>query len=124
VVLPRIEGRQLSLHEVRCGAELVLGAQGILEPRADLLPVAADRVDVFLIPGLYFDRVGNRLGRGWGCYDRLLAAARADAERIGLCFADRVIDEVPAAPWDQPMDRVITEREEIRTPGGPHRGKG
>jgi 5-formyltetrahydrofolate cyclo-ligase len=113
VVLPRIESRRLILHRVSCTADLVPGSQGVLEPRGALPAVEPERVDLFLVPGLYFDRSGNRLGRGWGCYDRLLAAARPDAERVGLCFGDQLLDQVPVAPWDQPMDRVITDREGI-----------
>jgi 5-formyltetrahydrofolate cyclo-ligase len=114
VVLPRIEGAQLRLRAVVSSDELEAGAWGVREPQAHCPAVDEQGVDLFLVPGLYFDRAGQRLGRGRGCYDRLLERARRDAVCVGLCFADRVIDQVPVAPWDQPLDYVITELETIR----------
>jgi 5-formyltetrahydrofolate cyclo-ligase len=66
-------------------------------------------VDVFVVPGVLFDREGRRLGRGGGHYDRLLARRRADATLVGICYADRVIDELPQDPWDVAMHAVVTE---------------
>jgi 5-formyltetrahydrofolate cyclo-ligase len=115
VALPRIDGALLELHVVASGEDLVDGPFGLREPRADRGRVAPDRVDLFLVPGVYFDRRGRRLGRGRGDYDRLLARARGDALRVGLCFSERLIEDVPSAPWDEPMDMVVTELEAIRS---------
>jgi 5-formyltetrahydrofolate cyclo-ligase len=114
VVLPRLEAGGLRLCAFRKGEPLRTGRLGLREPGPDSAAVAADRVDLFVVPGLYFDRAGGRLGRGRGYYDRLLASARRDAVRLGLCFSERLIPEVPVGPLDQPMDYVITERETIR----------
>ena len=54
------------------------------------------------------------MGRGGGHYDRLLGQARADACRVGLCSAQRVVAEVPTAEWDAPMHIIVTEDELIR----------
>jgi len=71
--------------------------------------VRAEEVDVFVVPGVLFDRAGRRLGRGGGHYDRLLARRRSDATLVGICYADRVIDELPEEPWDVPMHAVVTD---------------
>ena len=73
-----------------------------------------EEVDLFVVPGLLFDRAGRRLGRGGGHLDRLLGRARKDAARVGLCYAQRVVQELPAAPWDVAMHVVVTDREVIR----------
>src|SRR5262249_43159617 len=83
VALPRIEGDGLRLYPIRGEEQLQPGRYGVREPRAGAALLAAGDVDVFLVPALYFDRAGQRLGRGGGCYDRLLAAARAGAVRVG-----------------------------------------
>jgi 5-formyltetrahydrofolate cyclo-ligase len=84
---PRVHGALLELFGVGEPSELRPGYRGIREPPADALPVELERVDVFVVPGMVFDRRGHRLGRGGGHYDRLLEAAGARARRIGLCYA-------------------------------------
>ena len=53
---------------------LVPGPRGLREPGEPPRGVAAvARADAVLVPALAVDRVGNRLGRGGGSYDRALA---------------------------------------------------
>lgn len=86
-------------------ADLKKGKFGILEP-AD--PVFAPRdLDLILVPGVAFDRSGNRIGRGGGFYDRLLPQYRA--VRAGICFDFQCLESVPAEPHDCKMDLVVTE---------------
>lgn len=117
LAFPRVAGEELRLHEAGV-AELAPGYRGLLEPAPTAPPVELRSVDVFAVPGLLFDRHGRRLGRGGGHYDRLLAAVRADACRVGLCYADRVVESLPAGAWDARLDVavdvVVTERELIR----------
>lgn len=107
-VLPRVVGDELVFHEVRdAERDLVVGAFGIREPTVGLAVVAIPEVDVFLCPGLAFDPTGGRLGRGRGFYDRILAGARPDAIRVGVCHPlQRVADAHPEA-HDVPMNWVI-----------------
>jgi 5-formyltetrahydrofolate cyclo-ligase len=79
--------------------------------------VAVSEIDAFVVPGLLFDRACRRLGRGGGHYDRLLAGARADASLIGICYAERVVDELPEEPWDVAMDVVVTDAFVLRGAG-------
>lgn len=98
VVYPRVAGPELEL--------------AVDVTRPERVPVG--EVDVFVVPGQVFDRVGRRLGRGGGHYDRLLARRRADAWPIGICYADRVVDELPQDPWDVPMRALVTDRFALR----------
>jgi 5-formyltetrahydrofolate cyclo-ligase len=93
------------VYPVVAGPELEL-APDVTRPER----VAVAEVDVFVVPGQAFDRAGRRLGRGGGHYDRLLARRRADAWPIGMCYADRVLDELPQDPWDVPMRALVTDR--------------
>lgn len=117
LVLPRMEDDSLTLREVRDLASLRPGAWGILEPPADTVLVPPEGVDLFLVPGLLFDRSGRRLGRGGGHYDRLLQRSRVGASRMGLCYAERVMAELPAAEWDVFMHVIVTENAVIRCEG-------
>ena len=108
-VYPRVSGEDLTFHAVaNPGAELTRSALGIREPSPTLAPVALERIDAFLCPGLAFDAHGGRLGRGRGYYDRVLAGARPDALKIGVCFARQIVPDTFPQPHDVRMDKVIS----------------
>ena len=77
-----------------------------LETAAELQP------DVLLVPMLAFDRRGYRLGYGGGFYDRTIAELRKlkPVVAIGVAYAMQETDEVPIAPYDEPLDWILTER--------------
>lgn len=92
---------------VRSEAELVPGRYGILEP-AGSEPCEDPGLAVF-VPGVAFDRNGNRLGRGAGWYDRLLDRLGARAPRVALAYEFQLVEEVPTEPGDLPVHYVVTE---------------
>ena len=63
-------------------------------------------IDVAIIPGMSFDNDGNRLGRGKGYYDRLLAKI-PQTYKIGMCFDFQKVEEVPTEETDIRMDEVL-----------------
>ena len=67
---------------------------------------------ILLVPLLAFDLKGYRLGYGGGFYDRTLVKLRASAKimAIGFAYEGQMVDEVPRAEYDQPLDAILTER--------------
>lgn len=107
-VYPRVDGEGLVFHRVRDpGLDLRAGRFGILEPATGLEVIAPRRIDAFLCPGMAFDRRGGRLGRGRGFYDRVLALARPEALRVGVCFPDQIVADTHAEPHDMPMHELL-----------------
>lgn len=105
---PRVRGAELDFHHARNPASgLQPGAFGIREPSAGLPRVMVAEIDAFFCPGLAFDRRGGRLGRGRGYYDRVLAGARADAHKIGVCFPWQIVPDTFAKAHDIHMHEVI-----------------
>ena len=90
---------------------LALGAFHIEEPQGDDT-VDPDSIELMVIPAVAYDRNGNRLGRGKGFYDRLLASTKA--RKVGIAYDFQLVDEIPAEPHDVPVDIVITETRFIR----------
>jgi 5-formyltetrahydrofolate cyclo-ligase len=103
-VYPKVSGDHLTFHS---GDSLHPGAYGILEPTSASPEVPLDEIDAFLCPGLAFDLLGHRLGRGRGFYDRLLAQARPDALKVGICFPFQIVPDTFPEPHDMIMDDVI-----------------
>ena len=92
---------------VRSEAELVPGRYGIPEPAGN--EPCEDRGLAVFVPGVAFDRNGNRLGRGAGWYDRLLGRLGARAPRVALAYEFQLLEEVPTEPGDLPVHYVVTE---------------
>ncbi len=116
VALPRIDKptKSLTLHRVDGHADLVDGVWGIREPRADAPVMSIDDIDVVLMPGLAFDRAGNRLGYGAGFYDRLLAQTMDKPLRVAAAFDVQLIDTVPADAHDKTCHWIVTEKQVIQ----------
>ncbi len=114
VVLPGYADREPELRAAGEPAELTERRHGFLQPPPGPAVPAAE-VDLFVVPGVAFDRGGRRLGRGQGYYDRLLAAARPDAWRAGVCFDHALLPRLPAQPHDAPVDYVATPSALLRT---------
>ena len=106
VLLPKvIDDTRMELRQYHCYAGLVSGAYGIMEPDGDTFNDYKS-IDVAIVPGMSFDKDGNRLGRGKGYYDRLLTLL-PHTYLIGVCFNFQLSDEVPHTDYDIRMDEVI-----------------
>jgi 5-formyltetrahydrofolate cyclo-ligase len=87
------------------------GIYGIREPAADGAPLCPkDFPALILMPGLAFDRAGNRLGRGKGYYDKFcteLDALHLEYRPVGLCLSTQIVSYVPTEPHDKSVDGVL-----------------
>ncbi|KAM6979670.1 5-formyltetrahydrofolate cyclo-ligase [Aplochiton taeniatus] len=75
--------------------------------------LAAGHLDLILMPGLGFDRGGNRLGRGKGFYDtyleRCMKHPKGKPYTIALAFKEQLCDNVPVNENDMLIDEVLYE---------------
>lgn len=105
--LPRVNGVNLEVlpyEETR----LELGAFHIEEPTG-ANTIDPNELELIIVPGVAYDRKGNRLGRGKGFYDRLLSDI--NATKIGVGYEFQLFDEIPAESHDVKMDAVITQNQ-------------
>ena len=105
VFLPRVKGDDLEIIKFEPGS-LKQGSFDILEPVGDDI-VDPSVLDLVIVPGVAFDRHGNRLGRGKGFYDRFLA--RTQAVTIAVCFDCQLVDYMPTEPHDLPAQHLVTK---------------
>ena len=120
VVLPVVEtferaGRP-SMRHVRYESEASLQANrwGVREPTGGET-VPPERLGAVVVPALGAGRCGGRIGHGRGFYDAFLAGLVCRAvPRIGLVYADALVEAVPAEAHDVRLTVIVTERETVR----------
>ena len=89
-------------------SQLNIGSFGIREPNVNNCVLLTDYNDaVIIVPGLLFDKKGNRIGFGKGFYDRYLAKNKILS--IGLCYDEMIIDYVPVDKYDVNVDIIVTQ---------------
>lgn len=67
------------------------------------------KIDLVIVPGVAFDKRGNRMGYGKGYYDRFLNGL--DICKVGVCHSFQLMDTIPSEDHDIKMDIIVTERE-------------
>lgn len=109
LLLPCVKGDELELRYFD-GEERLQPGEGyaIPEPVGELF-TDWGKIDLILVPGVAFDKSGNRLGRGKGYYDKVLK--QTGAYKLGVCFDFQLVERVPVEPHDVKMDRVVASGE-------------
>ena len=135
VLLPKVlDATTMELRLYTGPHDLAPGPFGILEPTGSPFHLSTfspfppssktSSIDVALIPGVAFDALGHRLGRGRGYYDRFLRtmgtvpSVSSEANDrgtvpsvrpclLGLCFDFQIVPSVPVDPTDIPVNQVI-----------------
>lgn len=105
VCVPVTQGDHLLPCAVDERTDFVRGAFGIAEPKTRHI-VAPDAIHLVLVPGLLFDRRGNRCGYGGGYYDRFLTDSMC---AVALAYSAQVIRAFPGEPHDKRVRYIVTE---------------
>ena len=106
IVLPSVQGDRLILKTYSGKGCMKKGCFNIEEPTGEAF-TTYDDIDLAIIPGVSFDKRGNRLGRGKGYYDKLLPLQKA--YKIGICFQFQLTDKLPTDVFDSPVNEVWSE---------------
>ncbi|MED6154894.1 hypothetical protein PIB30_000396 [Stylosanthes scabra] len=126
--LPRVEDKNSNMKMLKVSSydDLVLSSMNILEPtlvdcsgnpREDVMQ-ATDPVDLFIVPGLAFDKFGGRLGRSGGYYDMFLKNYQELIKKknwkqpllVALSYSVQIIENerIPTTPYDVPVDALVS----------------
>ena len=91
----------------------VQGKYGVMENESS--EIISNDIQLVIVPGIVFDKHGNRIGYGKGYFDRFLSLKKP-ACTVGLAFEDQVINQdIPKEKFDQPVDIIVTEKRIIKT---------
>tara|TARA_Y100001956_G_C4114362_1_gene184112 strand:+ start:567 stop:1094 length:528 start_codon:yes stop_codon:yes gene_type:complete len=104
--VPYLKGNEISRSEF--STDLKYAELGFLMPKNPILPDLIP--DVIIVPGRFFDRTGNRIGRGGGHYDKFLSQYM-DSVFVGIALDEALTRVIPYETHDIKMDIIITEKE-------------
>lgn len=113
VLAPKVswEQRRMLPTEIRSLSDDVSESpMGIREP-AQGMPIPVGNIDLVIVPGLGFDGLGNRVGRGRGFYDRFLAHRDWKGAACGLALHEQVVNQVPTRDHDMKVDLLATDQQ-------------
>lgn len=105
VAVPKVYGEEMRFIYLEDLSQVEKGYAGIPEPVADG-PVADDKQALVLMPGLAFDKKGNRMGYGGGFYDKFLQQEPTHPT-VALCYDFQMVEAIPTQPHDVPVDLVL-----------------
>lgn len=105
VAIPKVYGDTMRFIYMEDLSRVGEGYSGIPEPLTDG-PVAEDKDALVLMPGLAFDKHGNRMGYGGGFYDKFLAQ-EPEHPTVALCYDFQMVEDIPCEDYDIPVDKVL-----------------
>ena len=92
--------------------DIATGKFGVREPLASCPEISLNEFDLMLVPGVAFDVSGNRLGRGRGFYDRILAAA--SGVKCGVGYDFQLQAKIPTEPHDAKVNFIFTPARSVK----------
>lgn len=106
IYLPSISS--LSITQVSEDTPLKIAFNSVKEPIYPNIKLP-QKLNLAVIPGIFFDEKGFRLGHGKGWYDQLFCKVKFDTI-VGLGFEKRIIKKLPIENHDKKVDFIITEK--------------
>lgn len=103
--LPKIHDDGIKFHEWNENFPLIKNSLGIDEPKAGVEAIPK----VILVPLVGFDKNRNRLGLGYGHYDKKLCTM-PNSIKIGIGYSLQEVDQIPIEDHDVKLDHIITDR--------------
>ena len=94
--------------------DISTGNFGIREPAPNCPAITLEKFDLILVPGVAFDWNGNRLGRGRGFYDRLLA--KTTGLKCGAGYDFQLVGKIPVEPHDTKVNFIVTPARCLKCP--------
>jgi len=112
IVVPKsnVKERKLILSELKDFDELESGTFNIPEPKKEFFRlVSPEELDLIIVPGVVFDKDGDRIGYGMGFYDNFLSSLKKRIPVVGLAYELQIVDDITVHDKDVTVDKVVTE---------------
>jgi len=120
-LLTRAGENRLIFQKIGPGEPMIRNRFGIPEPAPSRRhQISPEGLDLVITPLVGFGKNGARLGMGGGFYDRSFAFTKGRRPpmrpfMLGLGYSLQEVDGLEPAPWDVPMDAILTENGWVRS---------
>lgn len=105
LILPRVIDRE-NMIAIESKGNFSTSPFGNIEPVGDEYQ---KEIDLIIVPGVAFDKEGNRIGFGRGYYDRFFTKYE-NAKRIAIAFEIQLVDKIETDVFDKKVEMLITEK--------------
>lgn len=107
ILLPKmIDG---NIIPIKISKEFSSGNFGVIEPIGDEF---LEDIDLIIVPGVVFNKKGDRIGFGKGFYDRFLSFEKyKNSYKISLAYDFQIDNNFSGEEFDIKIDKLITEKE-------------
>lgn len=83
---------------------------GIIEPKSvDKANIGTD-FDLIIMPGIAFDKQGNRIGYGGGYYDKYISKLNNASNLLALAYDFQIIQDIESESHDIKVDFILTNK--------------
>lgn len=115
IYVPKTNIKEKTMKAIKINSldELIVDNYGILEPKDVDKKSISDKFDLIIMPGLAFDRNGNRIGYGGGYYDKYISNLNYKVLKIALSYDLQLFKNIKSENHDIKVDCIITNKEII-----------
>lgn len=107
ILLPKMIGD--NIIPIKISESFSYGEFGVLEPIGDEF---LENIDLIIVPGVVFNKIGDRIGFGKGFYDRFLSCEKYKiSHKISLAYDFQIDNSFSGEKFDMKIDKLITEKE-------------
>ena len=107
VCVPVVIGDKIIASMIKDFKELDTKNKYKISEPSNINKIDPKEIDLVIVPGVAFDRLGHRIGYGKGYYDSFLS--NLNAKKLALAFELQIVDEIPKEWHDIAVDEVISE---------------
>ena len=101
------EKRDLICVKVKSWERILKDEHGVPAPEIEEI-IEENKIEIALVPAIAFDLFGNRIGYGYGYYDRFLPKLKK-ALKIGVVFDFQILDEIKNSKGAR-IDIIVSDR--------------
>ena len=110
IYVPKTDKSKKEMKAIRIHSldKMIVDKWGILEPIDVDKNKFGEKFDLIIMPGVVFDRSGNRIGYGGGYYDKYISAIKCKSVKLALAYDFQVINKIESEEHDINVDCIIT----------------